>query len=404
MGASRGASATSAPASSARYAGFTWRSDNPGSDGDPINLLRVGIDGRAFSSPAPGIRRYVAGLVRALLALDEPLDLIALGGEAHRAAAAGLVHVAESAHPPTNVGWALVGLPRAARRAGVDVIHAPAYTGPWWSPAPVVLTIHDVSYERHPEWYPYRNDWLRRSFYRGSAASASHILTVSAFSASEIAAAYGIAAERISVTPLGIDESFRGQDSPALHELPARVVQPFVLHVGDLHERRNLAMVVDAVLAARQRFSSPAALSLVAVGADRGVVNGLCAIAARGDAPDAVVHLKSVSERHLQALYRHAVALVYPSLYEGFGLPLIEAMASGAPVIASTAASIPEVVGDAALLLDPLDREGWTDAIVRVANDHETRDRLRAAGLRRATAFTWERTAQLTLEAYRRVA
>ena len=105
----------------------------------------------------------------ALLALGEPLELIALGGDATEVRARGMAHVGEPAHPPTNVGWTLVGLPRAARRARVDLIHAPAYTAPWWSPAPVVLTIHDVSYERHPEWYPYRRDWLRRAFYRRSA-------------------------------------------------------------------------------------------------------------------------------------------------------------------------------------------------------------------------------------------
>ena len=357
-----------------------------------------------MSSPAPGIRRYVTGLVRGLLALGEPLELIALGGDAAEARAVRLAHIHEPAHPPTNAGWSLVGLPRAARRAGVDVIHAPAYTGPWWSPAPVVLTIHDVSYERHPEWYPYRRDWLRRSFYRRSAASASHILTVSRFSAGEIAAAYGIPPHRISVTPLGVDPAFASRDGSAIDELPAGVSTPYVLHVGDLHERRNLAMLVEAVLVARQRVGTATALSLVMLGADRGVAGALGAMAARADAPDAVVHLTRVSEAHLQALYRHAVALVYPSLYEGFGLPLIEAMASGTPVIASRAASIPEVVEEAAILLDPCDLERWADAIVQVVDDHATRDRLRAAGRLRARAFTWERTARLTLEVYRRVA
>jgi alpha-1,3-rhamnosyl/mannosyltransferase len=365
--------------------------------------LRVGIDGRAFASPSPGVRRYVNGLVGAFATLGEPLELIALGGDAAAAAAHGIAHVDEPRHPPTNLGWTLIGLPRAARRAGVDVIHAPAYTAPWWSPAPVVLTIHDVSYERHPEWYPYRRDWVRRTFYRRSATSASHILTDSAFSAGEIEAAYGIPAHRISVTPLGVDESFIARDSALADDLPAGVITPYVLHVGDLHERRNLGMLVDAVLGARQRFGAVSALSLVMVGTDRGVADGLCAMAVRSDAPDAVVHLTRVSEEHLRALYRHAVALVYPSLYEGFGLPLIEAMASGTPVIASTAASIPEVVGDAAALLDPRDRQGWTDTMVQVTNDHGTRDRLRAASLRRASAFTWERTARLTLEAYWRV-
>ena len=148
--------------------------------------LRIGIDGRAFTSPAAGIRRYVAGLTRALLTLGEPLELVALGGRDSSAIPRGVGHVAEPPHPPTNLGWTLVGLPRAARRAAVDIIHAPAYTAPWWSPVPVVVTVHDVSYELHPQWYPYRRDWLRRAFYRRSAQAARHILTVSRFSAAEI--------------------------------------------------------------------------------------------------------------------------------------------------------------------------------------------------------------------------
>ena len=346
----------------------------------------------------------MAGLVRGLLALGEPLDIVALGGPDSIALPSGVGHIAEPAHPPTNLGWTLVGIPRAARRAGVDVIHAPAYTAPFWSPVPTVITIHDVSYELHPQWYPYRRDWARRAFYRGSALAASHILTVSRFSAMEISAAYGIRAERITVTPLGVAGTFTARDSDLPVELPAGVVPPYLLHVGDLHERRNLTMLLEAMFTARQHVGSAAALSLVTAGTDRGVCTGLRAIAARAGAPDAVIHLGTVSEPRLRALYRHATALVYPSLYEGFGLPLIEAMASGTPVLAANAASIPEVVGDGGLLLDPLDRGAWTQAIVDVANDEATRTRLRASGLRRAAAFTWANTARLTLEVYRRVA
>ena len=143
-------------------------------------------------------------------------------------------------HPPTNLGWAAVGLPRAARRAAVDLIHAPAYTAPLYSAVPVVLTIHDVSYERHPEWYPYRRDRLRRAFYRRSARAASHILTDSEFSRSEIAAAYDIAPDRMTVAPLGAAAVF-DQGGAVAASLPAGIVAPFLLHVGDLHERRNLA-------------------------------------------------------------------------------------------------------------------------------------------------------------------
>ena len=366
-------------------------------------MLRVGIDGRAFDSPAAGIRRYVTGLTRALLALGEPLALVALGGRESGAIPAGVGQVSEPPHPPTNLGWTLVGLPRAAARAGVHLIHAPSYTAPWWSPVPVVVTVHDVSYELHPEWYPYRRDWLRRAFYRRSARSAAHVLTVSRFSASEIASAYGIAIERISVTPLGVDDMFAPGDGEAAADLPAGVAAPYVLHVGDLHERRNLAMLLQAVIAVRRAGTLPE-LSLVLAGVDRGVADGLRQLAVRSAAPQALVQLGRVREKQLRALYRHTVALAYPSLYEGFGLPLLEAMRGGIPVIAANTASIPDVVGPAALLLDPRDVEGWARAIVEVATDESRRARMRAAGVARAAEFTWERTARLTLDVYRRVA
>lgn len=365
-------------------------------------MLRIGIDGRAFASPAAGIRRYVNGLTRALLALGEPIEVIALGGRDSSALPAGTGYVAEPSHPPTNLGWTLVGLPRAARRAAVDIIHAPAYTAPFWSPMPVVLTIHDVSYERHPQWYPYRRDWARRAFYRHSAHAASQILTVSRFSATEITAAYRIPAERMTVTPLGVDDGFAPATLDLPGELPAGVNPPYLLHVGDLHERRNLRMLVDAVLAARRHAGALQALSLVLAGADRGVGEAVCAIAARAGAADAVVRLGPVSEERLRTLYRGALALAYPSLYEGFGLPLVEAMACGTPVIASNTASMPEVLGDAGILVDAADGQAWTRAIIDVVNNEETRRRLRTAGLRRAAHFTWERTARLTLGVYRR--
>src|SRR5882672_1854757 len=362
--------------------------------------LRIGFDGRAFSSPAAGIRRYSTELVRALVGLGEPLEVVALGGDPARVPQ-GLERFSESTHPPTNAGWTLIGLPRTASRARVSVIHAPAYTAPFWAGVPVVLTIHDVSYETHPEWYPYRRDWLRRYFYRRSATAAARVLTVSAFSASEITAAYGIPPSRITVTPLGVHGTFGAGDPNLPLDLPANVTEPFLLHVGDIHERRNLPMLVDALLEARRHFGAAAAISLVLAGVDRGVSDGLCAMASEAGSPEAVVALGPVSEDRVHALYRGATALVYPSLYEGFGLPLIEAMATGTPVLASHEASIPEVLGGAGLLLDPRDVSAWREAIIRIVNDEALRGDLRARGLARAATFTWQRTARLTLNVYR---
>jgi glycosyltransferase involved in cell wall biosynthesis len=361
--------------------------------------VRVGIDGRAFSSPSAGVRRYVQCLVPALQALPDPPEVVPLDGISL----------------PTNLGWALTGLPVAARRAGVDVIHAPAYTGPLVSSIPVVLTIHDVSYERHPEWYPYRRDRFRRAFYRRSARAAAHILTDSEFSAGEIVAAYGIDRARITVAPLGVTSSFAPAPSADRPSPPrplasasaasgsfgaASPANPFLLHVGDLHERRNLRTVLYAVIGLRRR---QIAVSLVTAGVDRGVGAELTAVARAAGHPEAIDQRGAVSEAELLDLYRTATALVYPSRYEGFGFPVLEAMATGTPVMASRAGSIPEVLGDAGILLDPDDAMGWAEAIAGVLADAERRARMRELGVARAATFTWERTARLTRDVYRQV-
>jgi glycosyltransferase involved in cell wall biosynthesis len=186
-------------------------------------------------------------------------------------------------------------------------------------------------------------------------------------------------------------------------ELPAGVCPTFLLHVGDLHPRRNLAVVVRAIIESRRDGRVRDPLSLVLAGVDRGSGDELRRMAAAASLPDLVVCLGAVREDCLIALYRAATALVYPSRYEGFGLPVLEAMACGTPVIASHAASIPEVLGDAGVLLDPDDVTGWGSAIVSVLTDPVRRERMRAAGIKRAGGFTWARTARLTLQAYRNV-
>ena len=363
--------------------------------------LRVGIDGRAFTSPARGVRRYVTELCRAVHALDAAVQLVVIGAEPDARLPADLAAVPEPLALPTNLGRHVSSLPVAIRRARLDLYHAPAYTAPLFGSTPVVLTIHDVSYARQPAWYPYRRDPVRRAFYRHSARRARLVITVSEFSRDEIVAAYGIDPRRIHVIPCGVGPAFR----PARREQPrpAELVpaEPYVLHVGDLHPRRNLGAALRAVLGVRQRHASLGSLRLVLAGADRGPGAELVREAARAGHEGAVLLTGVVSENRLRALYEHADAFIYPSRYEGFGLPLLEAMACGRPVIASTAGALPEIVGEAGILCDPDDEQGFTDSLERVLRAPAFAAELAARARRRAQSFTWQRVAERTLEVYR---
>ncbi len=359
--------------------------------------LRIGVDGRAFASPAGGVRRYVFELYGALTAVAPDVDLVAIGAPAGTALPPRMRR--RGAVPfPTNLGWMAASLPLAARGAGLSVFHAPAYKAPLWGVHPQVVTIHDVSYERKPEWDAYRNDRVRRAFYRLGALAADRIVTDSSFSRDEIVAAYGIPAERIAVVPLAASAVFAPGSFDAA-AVPPGVRQPYALHVGDLHVRRNLATAVAALLDLR-RAGSP--LRLVCAGIDRGVGGGLRAATAAD--PDALVLTGPVDERALVNLYRGAMLLAYPSMYEGFGLPVLEAMRCGVPVVAADRASVPEVAGDAALLVDALDVRAWREAIGLVSQDAAAQARLREVGRARAAQFSWERTARETLAVFRQAA
>ena len=369
--------------------------------------MRVGVDGRAFESPAGGVRRYVTELYRAMTRVDPSVGVVAIGASAAAPLPPGI-----SRHPatrlPTNLGWMAASIPFAVRTARLDVYHAPAYTAPLWGVHPQALTIHDVSYERRPEWNAHKNDPFRRLFYRRSAHAADRIVTDSAFSRAEIVAAYGIAEEHIDVVPLAASEMFTPGpfDSAAA---PLGVRQPYALHVGDLHVRRNLSTALAAVIAVRGRLAAaePPPLRLpvlVCAGVDRGTGGPLRAQAAEARDPSALVLTGPVSEGALLNLYRGAMMLLYPSRYEGFGLPVLESMQCGVPVIGAAAASIPEVVAEAGILLDPLDVAAWADAIERLATDAALHAQYADAGVRRAATFSWTRTAAETLNVLRRTA
>jgi glycosyltransferase involved in cell wall biosynthesis len=264
-------------------------------------------------------------------------------------------------------------------------------------PARSVVTVHDLA----PLQFPGRRFGIsgavwRRAF-RG-AARARHVIAVSEFVAGELRGQMDPTRVRIYVVPQGVDEQFRPpteEDRATVRETYVDGRDPLLLHVGRIHARKNLDALLDAV--ARLRAGGEP-VRLVQAGGDPGPE---LARRVRGLKLEGVVHFAGrVSDEALIALYGAADVLVFPSLYEGFGLPVLEAMACGTPVVASDAASLPEVVGDAGLLVPPRDSAGLAAAVGRVLHEPGLAETLRARGLERARRFSWRETARGTLAVY----
>jgi glycosyltransferase involved in cell wall biosynthesis len=322
----------------------------------------VAIDVTALAQTRAGTARYLQALLPRLDA-DAEVDRIA-GFARGRAGTLWL-----------DLAWYPHVLPHRAR--GADVLHCPTYRGPVHSRTPLVVTVHDVAIFRHPEVFPrWTREYSRRVVPRVLRA-ATRILAVSELTASELVEVLGIPREKISVTPNAVDDVFTSEGPHADGE--------YALAVGTLEPRKNLARAIAA--------TAQAGLELRVVGA-----RGWGGVEAQGEH---VQWLGEPSDTELAAQYRGARCLVYPSLYEGFGIPVLEAMACGTPVVTSRGGATEEVAGGAAVLVDPLDVESIA-AGIREAIDR--RDDLHARGLVRARDFSWDETARLTLRAYEEAA
>jgi glycosyltransferase involved in cell wall biosynthesis len=275
--------------------------------------------------------------------------------------------------------WEQVALPLLARRA--DLLYCPANLAPLASRRNAVV-IHDLAALAHPEWYGRAYAAWQRAVLPQIARRARLVMTVSEFSRSEIAGRLGVAQESIAVVPNGVSEGLSPDADPAPAAASLRLDRPYVLGLATRSARKNLAVLSRA----GQRLGE-LGIELVTAGSDRGYLRG-------GERPPGR-ELGYVPERLLPGLYAGARAFAMPSLYEGFGLPCLEAMASGTPVVAADRAALPETCGGAALLANPDDPEAFADALVRAATDDAERPRLIEAGRQRAARFTWRRTAEL---------
>lgn len=277
-----------------------------------------------------------------------------------------------------------------ARGVRVDVVvcntHAPLV-----SPFPVALMVTDLSFLHVPDAYPRLTRWRLRSLIGRQARRAARVLTISEFCRGDLVASYGLPGSRVSVVPLTIDPPQAVGDAvgAALGERGVRA--PFLLYLGNLHPRKNVPRALRAFL--RVRAADPALADHQFVVAGRPWFGGSAeADAAAGAPPGAVLFLDRVSDDEREWLYRHATALVYLSTFEGFGLPPLEAMARYTPVLASDRTAIPEVCGDAALLVDPLDDAAVEAGLRRVLTDEGLQERLVAAGHARVARYSVEAT------------
>jgi len=355
--------------------------------------VRVVVDVTPLSRPRTGIGNYLRGLVGGLVAAADDIEVVAFGPVSPRGkrnieeALAGLrverrLPVVPWAHA-WRTAWSRLGRVSVERLTGpLDVFHFSDWMYPPQRSGLRTTTIYDLVPLRFPDWVTPRTRAMHTAKYRNAARTCDLIVCISRHTADDVAEQLGVARERLAIAYPGLDPRFRPDG-----KRPERA-QPYVLAVSTNEPRKNLTVAASAFRLLRERRPELTLLVAGAAGHGDEAISG-----------DGVELLGFVADDELAALYRGAAAFAYPSRFEGFGMPVVEALASGTPVVASSHPSLDEACGDAALRVDPEDAEAFAKTLERALDE---RDGLVAPGLEHARRFTWEATGRTVVEAYRR--
>ena len=313
-------------------------------------------------------------------------------------------------NPRQTLGWLLWGARAELLKQPADVLHCPAFVTPWRSPVPVVITIHDAAALRFPKDYPLEWVVYNRYVLPLLAHKAARIVVLTEFSRREAIKYYGVREERVVIAPGAAGPEYKPQPREAIERFLAQLGRPsgegrspLILFSGAPFGRKNLDVVLRAMSGAAEGSKLSEALLLISGATESKFEEYRTRIAADG-LQSRVRWLGRVPHESMPVLYGAVDMLVYPSIYEGFGLPPVEAMSVGTPVVAASASCLPEVLGDAALLVPPKDDKGFGHAMNAVLSDQGRREKMVAAGKARAATFTWEHTARQTFEAYKAAA
>ena len=370
------------------------------------SCMRFSVDAHAIGRHLTGNEVYIRNLLQGFAALDQSSEFIAYLSKSLNGAEAAVPERFQRRYVSANSLKRLgIDLSRRLSEDRPSLLHV-QYTAPIACPAPIVVSVHDISFLEHPEYFPWFRALQLRCTVRRTIQRAARVITPSEFSRKRLLEAYHPDPKKVAVVPIAMSPTFRPVAREAAFRYVAekyRIKWPFVLTVGDLQPRKNQ---IGLIRAFQELVLENPQLphQLVMVGKKTWFADHVADAARDSRIADRIVFTGFVDDADLLQIYNACDMMVFPSFYEGFGLPILEAMACGRAVACSNTSSMPEVANAAAILFDPEKTVEITRAMRDVLLNGELRTRMERLGLHRASLFTWERTAQKTLEIYREVA